>query len=213
MKTTIYKNDSLIDTVMDTDKTQEWNRLNQILGIEKVDQSTPIPFLLLNNRMQTMFKILCPQVLELSKYTREPIPLDVLQVAAFCKTEGFFSIMQVWYDDKSPDPLLIGIKKEMYVKSFFYGVSDVPPAEYHGKPLSTVPVSVVLPERSTEERETGSYLIARWGDEDKSFQELRDQAAKRYAYLTRLECEQKIREYQRQIDDLDSKIADMLPSI
>jgi hypothetical protein len=214
MKTTIYKNDSLVDTVMDTDKTQEWNRLNQILGIENAEQpQSPIPFLLLNTRMQTMFKVLCPQVMVLSQYTREPIPLEVLQVAAFCKTENFFTYIQVWYDDKSPDPILVGIKRDMYVKSFFYGVDKVPPSKWHGKLLASVPSDIEILPQWTEERENGVYLIARWGDEDKPFSVLRDLAVKRYSYQTKLECQQRIREYQRQIDDIDSKVADIFPII
>lgn len=214
---TIYKNDSIMDVVMDEDKKSEWDRLTTELGIEiptEVKKQRPIPFLLLNQRMINMFKVLCPNMNEITKYSREPIPLEVLKIASFCKKEGFFTRMEVWFDDKSPDPVLVGVKTGKIVKTWYYGDSlagGIPDKKWHGMLLSDIPDDVTIPSGATEDRTLGTFLIARWGDEDKPFNVLRDKAASRMRYTIVADNEQRIRDARRAIDDIEATIARELP--
>jgi hypothetical protein len=215
MEITIFKNDSLIDTVMDETKYKEWLRLSESLGIEHDNQVRPIPFLLLNQRMVKMFQVLCPVMVKLGSYNREPIPLEVLKVAKFCDDESFFAHMEIWYDDKSPDPVLIGVTKQKYIKSWYYNTTEVPPKELHGKPITSLTSQQLdtIPKSAIEERDIGKYLIAKWGDEDKPFSVLREFAARRMRDAILVRAHQAIREANREIDDIDTTIFNELPQL
>lgn len=70
---------------------------------------SPIPYLWLNARMINAFKVLCPRREDIEEYSKLPIPLIILGHVKQCQMKGYFKKLEVWFDDVSPDPLVIGI--------------------------------------------------------------------------------------------------------
>lgn len=213
----IYQDEDMLDTVLDTEKIDKWHDLVKKLGLSGQstvvkDGKAPIPFMLLNDRFTHVLETLCPRKIKAFLYDKGPIPLKVLETLKFVEDEKYFTCTEVWYDDKAPDPFLLGMVRGSRVKTWFYNVAP-PPKEYHGKDLSLLPDSVIstlLPEH-IEEYEVGKYLIARWGDVKKSLIELTELAKERYRKVESETIKQRIREDERRLLDLEHKIVEYFP--
>jgi len=60
-----------------------------------------------------VWRTVCPESSLLSTYKLSPIPLRILQVAAYARELGIFEELEVWHPKQVvDDPLLIGWKKE-----------------------------------------------------------------------------------------------------
>jgi hypothetical protein len=132
---------------------------------------SPIPFLFMNAGMEKTYTTLCPTKTLLKDYNRTPIPIRVLEVAKLSLTEGYFQSIEVWSDDKTPDPILVGKRAD---------------------PANTW--------------RTFQYVIARWGDELRSYPELLELAIKRYTEIKRLEIADKLVQMKDLQDNLDRKV-------
>lgn len=55
-----------------------------------------------------IMKTLCPVEVVYSKYSVSTIPLDVLKEIKKCEENGWYAQIKILYDDKSPDPFVIG---------------------------------------------------------------------------------------------------------
>lgn len=134
-----YIESELQDLITDAEKTDEWRKKVEELGLRGQlslieGKKSPIPFPIMNRAMQRVYETLCPAKMEVKEYNRTTIPARVLEMIGLCVKENYFSKLWVWFDDESPDPILVG-------------------------------------------RHAGAlYLIARWGDELRSFSELRELA-------------------------------------
>lgn len=213
----IYQDEDLLDTVMDTEKVEKWHELVKTLGL--VGQTTvvkdgksPVPFMLLNDRFTHVLETLCPRKIKSDLYDKGPIPLKVLEALKFIGEEKFFNYTEVWYDDKAPDPFLLGTVRGTRVKTWFYNVAP-PDKDLHGKDLSTLSEDVKLNLLPThiEEYEVGKYLIARWGDVKKSLSELTELAKERYRKVESETIKQRIRDDERRLLDLEFKITEYFP--
>lgn len=76
--------------------------------IEKVGN----PYVKLDPRTERVFTMLCPARVAYRFYEVSTIPLEILQEMNRCKANEWFPKMEVWYDDKSPDPFLIGYESK-----------------------------------------------------------------------------------------------------
>lgn len=56
-----------------------------------------------------IIRTLCPRLVDFREYKESTIPLDVLQEIQKCEKNGWYSKIQIAFDDKSPDPFVIGI--------------------------------------------------------------------------------------------------------
>lgn len=57
-----------------------------------------------------VWRAVCPQTTPLQKYNLSPIPLRVLQVAAYARELGIYETLEVWHPHKViDDPLLVGV--------------------------------------------------------------------------------------------------------
>jgi hypothetical protein len=174
----IYFDQELSDIVFDSEKLEEWKKTCKELGLEnqlklsKGDDS-PIPYPFMNTSMRRIASTLCPTNVEVGKYDKTPIPLEVIQQLALCKKEGYFQDIEVWYDDKSPDPFLIGLRCKFY--SYQDGTRErkefdtkEEAQKWTGENNSVYPTNVT------------HYLIARWGDVKKDFKRLKVEAKERF---------------------------------
>lgn len=60
-----------------------------------------------------VYRVLCPEESKLTEYSRTPIPLRVLQVAAHAQSLGIFRELLVWDRAKAAvkDPVLVGVRQ------------------------------------------------------------------------------------------------------
>ena len=96
------------------ESSREWEQLCIGLGLQKQlkkvgkIEKVPIPYMKLDHRMSRVFRMLCPQRESYTAYEAGTLPLDVVQEIQRCKENEWFPMIEIWYDDKSPDPFLIG---------------------------------------------------------------------------------------------------------
>lgn len=132
--------------IYDNDQLDEFKSLVDELGLKcnnHIDsEKSPIPFMWLDEATVRAFRLLCPNSEAIEKYRFE-IPLEALRNAKLCQTEKYFDWLEVWSNEKDPDPFLIGR---------VYKDQDAREKKWHWN--------------------ASYYLIARWGAEAKGIPEL-----------------------------------------
>ena len=165
------------ELIYDSDKIQEWKEKCEVLGLDKQlaltdKEKSPIPFEFMNTVSKRVYETLCPAKVNYKEYSKTAIPLEVLGLIHLSVNEGYFKEIQIWYDDKTPDPLAIGVKQ----KSLQY------------------------------DWDNELYLIARWGDVLRPFDELKKMAIKVYTNSQRLSLTKKISEAKNKLESLDVNV-------
>jgi hypothetical protein len=122
MAVEIYLEPELEEMVGSVEVTEEWKQLAEELGMEgqlrliapKSGEETdknPSPYIHMNKKAENVFAILCPEVVDYKKYDKSTIPREVLKEIALAEKMKFFDQICIWYDDASPDPLVVGYIK------------------------------------------------------------------------------------------------------
>lgn len=96
------------------ENSEEWVKVCNELGlvqqlaragtVEKVGN----PYLKIDPRSERVYKMLCPCSDPFTAYEASTIPLDILQEINRCHQNAWFDKIEIWYDDKSPDPFVVG---------------------------------------------------------------------------------------------------------
>lgn len=113
------------ELIYDSDKIQEWKQKCEELGLSEQlalaePNKSPIPFEHMNTVSNRVYSTLCPQKIDYRKYNKTTIPLEVLSLIALAEKEQYFNEVEIWYDDKTPDPLAVGIlKKDSWNRDYF----------------------------------------------------------------------------------------------
>ena len=205
-KVQTFVQEETAELIYDNDKLSEWKEkvtdLN-LKGQKKLTKSaSPIPFLYMKKSIENIFDTLCPEKRNIDEYDKTPIPLEVLKLIQMSKNEGYFNRIQIWYDDKSPDPICVG-SVGIWREGQYYTDSNEKLKEREFKSKEEViAAGGKHPYFSWE----ASYLIARWGDEAKSFDQLKEAAIKRYKAEKIAEAKQEILRAERSIQDIDNNI-------
>jgi hypothetical protein len=166
------------ELIYDNEKLDQWNKLVSELGLAgqttvvKAEKS-PIPFLWMNKALVKVFEELCPRKTKLEEYSKTPIPVEALSLVSLSKKEGYFDKIEVWYNDESPDPAIVGYK-------YTQGSGEWERNWYADK-----------------------YLLARWSDVKASLVELTDRAKKLFALRRTNELKDSIKRQQRELEDLE----------
>jgi hypothetical protein len=108
------------------ESNEEINALHSELGLTgqqtlAVDGKI-IPFAEMTKEEHFVYSTLCPHSVVLEQYRQSPIPLRVLQIAKLAKDTGYFDELVVWDRESSAislDPVLVGIKKDGYNRTFY----------------------------------------------------------------------------------------------
>jgi hypothetical protein len=122
MAVEIYLEPELEEMVGSVEVTEEWKQLAEELGMEgqlklitpksgEENDKNPSPYIHMNAKAERVFAILCPEVVDYKKYDKSTIPRDVLREIAMAERLKFFDKICIWYDDASPDPLVVGYIK------------------------------------------------------------------------------------------------------
>ena len=106
----IYREQETEELVLDSTQEEKYNSLMQELGIEKPNkgQKKPSVYLPLNDFTHNCLQILCPQKSNYKNYKASTIPVEVLEVIAYCEENKLFDKLYIYSDTTDPDPVLIG---------------------------------------------------------------------------------------------------------
>lgn len=189
MKTQVelYFDKELSDITFDGDSLDEWKELSKELGMEKQlslakGKESPIPFPYMNTSMERVYGTLCPMIVDFKEYNKTPIPLEVMKQIAFCVKENHFNSIEIWSDDKQPDPLVVG--KTGYWIVYDKSYSHI--KDSNGDDLRFNTHKEVLKYKednnlyAVQFNEEAKYLVAKWGDVKRSFTELKEMAKERF---------------------------------
>ena len=111
MEVKIYREPENVGLLLDENELTEYQQLAEELGISGVKQGkTPSVYQTLNTVQVRALEALCPAKTELAFYNRSTIPVEVLRAIKFIKENEMFDFIKVWYDDKNPDPIIMGEK-------------------------------------------------------------------------------------------------------
>ena len=172
------------ELIYDNEKLEEWNNLVSSLNLEGQTQivqkeKSPVPFMPMNNSLVNVFDTLLPRRVAVKDYNISPIPVEILSLVSLSINENYFDKIEIWYDDKSPDPACIGSR---------YSNARDKEMGYHWN--------------------MEKYLIGKWADVRQSFEQLKTKAMKRYKVIRENELKKEMKRCQRELEDMDSILID-----
>ncbi len=180
MKTVVetYIIEETQELIYDNEKLDQWNGLIKELGLKGQEQvvkkdKSPVPFLWMNETLISVFTELCPRKVNVNEYDKTPIPVEALGMVSLSIKEGYFDKIEVWYNDKNPDPAIIAYK--------FKNGTSVWEREYYAE----------------------KYLLARWSDVKATLAELTERAKKLFVLRTSNELQDTIKRNQRALEDVE----------
>jgi hypothetical protein len=97
---------------------QEWFNICSELGLDKQlahadkseDKKAP-PYMYVDPKTSRIIKTLCPVQVDYHNYKTSTIPLDILKEIQKAEVNGWYKKIHICYDDKSPDPFVVGFTK------------------------------------------------------------------------------------------------------
>lgn len=193
------------ELIYDNEKLDQWNKHVAELGLTgqtkiQAKDKSPVPFLHMKQSHIAVFSQLCPCKVDIKDYDKTPIPVEILDLAALSVKEQYFNKIEIWYDDKAPDPACIGIMGNWVVYDRAWSVIGKPETEEEAKSFKS------KPDYYTHTFNTaGIYLIGRWADVKQSLEELATKAKKLFIASEKSRIEQNIREQQRKLEDQDTE--------
>lgn len=179
-----------INLIHDNDALQKWNDKVAELGLEgqkavvKEDKS-PIPFMWMNSAIISTFNVLCPTKVDIEKYDKTPIPVELLEVVSLCKRENYFVKIKVWYNEKQKDPVIVGY---------------------------TMPTDKDVDSSWSLDYYSQKYLIGRWADVKASLDQLVERAKKIFFQQETIRLKKEVRDRQRELEDLEHKTEEQFGS-
>lgn len=188
MAVEIYQNEELNDIMFQVEALDEWKQIADELGMELQTKfieraESPIPYPHINTSMEIIFSTLCPKSVNFKKYDKTPIPLEIMRQIAYSVKEKHFQDIEIWYDDKTPDPFAIGITKDYYVYDKQYNhMKDADNKTMYFKSESEArnyAETVGFDVYNVGYTNLNKYLIARWADVIRPINELKQMAKER----------------------------------
>lgn len=94
---------------------QEWFDICTKLGLsqqishaDRSEQKKAPPYMHVDAKTSRIIKTLCPVQVEYTAFKASTIPLDVLKEISKAVENGWYRSISICYDDKSPDPFIVG---------------------------------------------------------------------------------------------------------
>lgn len=210
MKTIVetFLTEETVDLIYDNEQLDKWNAYVNELGLEgqtriAQKEKSPIPFMHLKTSYVNICKALCPTEVDIKNYNITPIPVEILDLVALSVREKYFKKIFVWYDDKSPDPFVVGMNYQSY---------------YSHKDDGGLGTSFSTYEQALKHQHDNGwfkkepygigniyYLIGKWADVKRSWDELKEMATKRFIDQKSHEYKKAIVEAQRGLQDIETE--------
>lgn len=169
----------LSDITFDIDALDEWKEICGELGMEKQlsltkGKESPVPYPYMNESMQRVYTMVCPEHVNYKEFNKTPIPMEVLKLISLSVSDRHFQSIEIWYDDKSPDPLVVGLTHKFYThtKGGWDGRVETDSEEEANK--------LAHKDAGVYKTDVNHYLVARWGDVKRSFEEIKTMAKERF---------------------------------
>jgi hypothetical protein len=192
------------ELIFDNEQLEKWNAHVIELGltgqtkIVSKDKS-PIPFMHLKESLLNVFRTLCPRIVSVEEYNISPIPVEILDLIALSKNEKYFKVIEIWYDDKNPDPVCIGVTGYYYEPYWCGGANQ----ELKNEKFETKEDAINAGAKHTTFSSGERYLLGKWADVKHSFEELKEMATKRFISEEGNQYRKQIKDAQRGLDDLE----------
>jgi hypothetical protein len=188
-----FRNAELDNVILEIGDQDEWKQLAAEMGLDKqmefVQQAkSPLPYPYMNQSMKNIFVTLCGTKVDFKEYSKTPMPLEVMRELAFCKSENYFNKIEIWYDDKTPDPIAVGTSQR-YSATYYKTQEDKDKGGYFNREATAYDftskdqakdyvetMGFVFNDFNTQ---TNEYLITRWADELRPMEELKKLALER----------------------------------
>ena len=97
---------------------QEWFEICSELGLDKQlahadksEERKAPPYMYVDPKTSRTITTLCPVQVKYQDYKTSTIPLDILKEIQKAEKNGWYSKICICYDDKSPDPFVVGFTK------------------------------------------------------------------------------------------------------
>lgn len=195
-----------VELIYDNEKLEQWNTQVEQLGLkgqQKIvsPEKSPIPFMFMNENTKAIFSTLCPRKVAVQEFDKTPIPVEILDLVALATRENHFQKIEIWFDEKTPDPACVGITGHWGEMSWY---SD-----------SNKTITDMKFKTQKEVEDAGGkhasfypkdyYLLGKWADVKHSMEELKEMAKKRFIAESKAKYSQEIKAAQRNLDDLDSE--------
>lgn len=90
------------------DIASELGLTNQLIHADRSEEKKAPPYMHVDAKTGRIIMTLCPIQVSYQLYKASTIPLDVLKEIAKCEKNGWYSKICICYDDKSPDPFVLG---------------------------------------------------------------------------------------------------------
>jgi len=195
--------------IYDNEQLDNWNKMVKDLGLKgqtsiQVEDKSPIPFMHIKKSLENVFECLCPRKVEIEEYNVTPIPLEILDLVALSKRESYFNKVQIWYDDKSPDPVCVGIIGHWYEPTWYSNSNK----DLSEQKFTSKEEAINAGANNPYFTETAKYLLGKWADVKHSFEELKEMATKRYVAEQGNQFRKTIKDAQRNLDDLETSAFD-----
>ena len=213
MKTVVetFLTEETIDLIYDNEQLEKWNKHVKELGltgqtsIAKKDKS-PIPFMHLKTSYKNICEQLCPRKVNIEDYNVTPIPVEILDLVGLSKKEEYFKKIQIWYDEKSPDPFCVGVNPEGYYSldnggSWKTRFDTKQQAQNHQNENGWT-------QHSPKEFGDIYYLLGKWADVKHSWKELKQMAIDRFKAEKSNDYLKAIKEAKRGLEDVETEAFD-----
>lgn len=201
------------ELIYDNEKLDKWNELVKDLGLKGqttivTPEKSPIPFMFIKTGMKSVFETLCPRKVDVAEYDVTPIPVEILDLVALSKREDYFTNVQIWYDDKDPDPLCVGVLGRFIIHK--KGTHNQIGTDEFKTKQDTLDFIKDNKLKSAEPydyswKNTKYYLLGKWADVKHSFEELKEMATKRYIAEKGNDYRKQIVLANRGLDDLETE--------
>lgn len=205
MKTVVetYIIEETQELIYDNEKLDKWNEHVNSLGLTgqtkiRSKDKSPIPFLHMKSALVNVFAELCPVQVAVAEYDKTPIPVEILDLVALSVKENYFNKIEIWYDDKSPDPACIGLIGQYYCYNRGYNRLGY----YQTKEAMDAAIPSLPDYYGNHYEITARYLIGRWADVKASLDQLTAKAKTLFLARQKSSIEKRIKEEQRKIEDL-----------
>jgi len=191
--------------IYDNENLDKWNDLISSLDLKGQNtivkpKKSPIPFLHLKPTWENTLNTLCPRKVLVEDYDVSPIPLEILELIGLSKKENYFNKIEVWYDDKDPDPAVIGYKGYWYEPTWYSDSNESIKNQEFDSKQEAIDAGAKHANFSIKAK----YLIGKWGDVKHSFGELKKMARERFIIEETNRYKKDIKETQRKLDDVES---------
>lgn len=205
-----YLVEETLSLIYDNEQLDKWNGLVSQLGLEgqtkiTTKEKSPVPFMYMKKPLVNVFACLCPKRMAVSKFDLSPIPVEILDLVALSVKEEYFSRIEIWADDRQPDPACIGVIEHhiIHKKGSYRIVEDTPVFRTKAECERYISDHGINGESYNYSSEAKYYLIGRWADMKRTIAELTEMAKARFMALEGVAIRKKIKDYTRELDDLE----------